>query len=251
MRVGSREQQLMRQSTFIFKGTVKRLKAATVANMQVDDKTIVATVDEVIRAPEVLKHYTGRDVTVQLSRGEKVGVGEQALFYTRSGRFADGVAVQSLGHTVPSQTALLRSNRWIGPSQELAEQHLEEHIKTADVVVSGKVSAVRLPGEALRAAKRTATGLRAGQPQRISEHDPAWREALIEVQTVHKGTHSGKQIMVRFPSSTDVRWRKAPKFHPRQEGVWILHKGETNAPAQKALKRAARGIVEATAPAPS
>jgi hypothetical protein len=45
---------------------------------------------------------------------------------------------------------------------------------------------------------------------------------VVEVQQVHKGQLDKNQVVVRFPSSTDVRWYHAPKFHVGHEGVFSL-----------------------------
>jgi hypothetical protein len=87
---------------------------------------------------------------------------------------------------------------------------------------------VGLPGPT-RASAAAAAG--PGKPARISEHDPFWREAVVEVQNVHKGTVGKKQVVVRFPSSTDIRWHRAPKFEVGQEGVFSLHPDEISAHA--------------------
>ena len=33
-------------------------------------------------------------------------------------------------------------------------------------------------------------------------------------------------MVIQFPSSTDVRWYKAPKFTPGQQGYFMLHKSK-------------------------
>ena len=94
--------------------------------------------------------------------------------------------------------------------------------RRADLIVTGRVSAVRLPSGGGRGPGdrgRQRPDFRAHQ-----RHAPVWHEAVIDVDEVHKGTHTTKQIVVRFPSSTDVRWYNAPKFHTGQEGVFLLHK---------------------------
>ena len=54
--------------------------------------------------------------------------------------------------------------------------------------------------------------------------------AIVDVEAVHKGQHDArKQIVIKFPTSTDVRWRDAPKFHAGQEGVFLLHKTQLQA----------------------
>src|SRR5204863_9219496 len=89
---------------------------------------------------------------------------------------------------------------------------------------------------------RAARSGNASTTRPISEHDPKWRDATIEVDKVHKGEHSAPTVTVRFPSSDDVRWYNAPKFHPGQHGVFVLHRASpADAPAGTAARAAVRG----------
>jgi len=88
-------------------------------------------------------------------------------------------------------------------------------------VVSGKVISIRIPPEANAARKRTTK-----TPSPITEHDPVWREAVIQVKDVLKGEKKAKQVTVRFPDSSDVMFHGVPRFEPGQEGYFMLHKGE-------------------------
>ena len=84
----------------------------------------------------------------------------------------------------------------------------------------------------------TPGGKRAGSPTGpITEHEPQWREAIIQVDEVLKGTHQEKQVVVRFPGSTDVMWHGAPKFEPGQQGYFILHQAESKKSRTKAAKK--------------
>ena len=74
---------------------------------------------------------------------------------------------------------------------------------------------------------------------RISEHDPDWRIADVKVDEVHKGTHPKDTVSIRFPSSEDVMWHDAPKFHPGQEGFFILHKTDDAVGKKAAIARGA------------
>ena len=58
---------MAQQAKFVFQGTVKKVKAATLKEVPVSDLTVVVRVDRVIQAPEVLSAYSGHDVTVQLA----------------------------------------------------------------------------------------------------------------------------------------------------------------------------------------
>ena len=90
-----------------------------------------------------------------------------------------------------------------------ADSDLLARIQSAPVVVVGHVREVRQPGKA------------AG-PGRITEHDPGIAEAVIDVDEEIKGKPPGKQVIVRFPTSTDVMWFRYPKLEAGKSGVFIL-----------------------------
>jgi hypothetical protein len=57
----------------------------------------------------------------------------------------------------------------------------------------------------------------------ISEHDPVWKVATIEVYEALKGNAApNSKIDVYFASSTDVAWFAAPKLVVGEQGVWLL-----------------------------
>jgi hypothetical protein len=236
MAAGSSKDDLARQAKFIFDGTVKTIKAATISTITPDDKTIVVTVNAVIQAPDVLKAVAGQDITVKLKSNETLAAGERAIFYANGWLSGDSIAVRSVGH-LPPETIMSTSRGLTAASvPHFADTQLQSHVAEADTVVSGKVSSVRLPAEEMATATpkaRAAAGLAPAARGRISEHDPMWREAVIEVNDVHKGSGSPRQVVVRFPSSRDIRWHKAPKFHPGQEGVFLLKKSELPPPSTK------------------
>jgi hypothetical protein len=94
------------------------------------------------------------------------------------------------------------------------DTELLARIQTAPVVVVGHVSAIRQ-------VESAASGARTG-PARISEHDPGMAEAIIDVAEEIKGKPTGKQVVVRFPTSTDVMWYRYPKLEVGHSGVFIL-----------------------------
>ena len=128
------------------------------------------------------------------------------------------------------------------PTRNLKDRELQNRIASADMVVEGEVSSIHLP-ESEMSATRAASS--AGP---VSEHDPKWREAVVTVKTVHKGEPTTKQVVVRFPSSTDVQWYRAPKFHTGDRGVWVLQSPkESPAGAAAQPKGAAAVAMRATA----
>lgn len=227
-------EQLAQQATFIFKGTVKKLKAATMPGVPVTEKTLIMHVDEIMRAPNVLTQYEGADITVQLGSREQIKKGEQAIFYTNSWMIGESLAVRSVGHTtVDAEAASAQMHgRFTAAASSEIDPGLQEQVAQADVVVTGKVTSVRMVDEAADAAVQNPSE----QFQPISEHSPVWQEAVIEVTDVAKGGKIPKQIVVRFPTSTDVRWYDVPKLQLGQEAAFLLQKK----PAKSAVVGRAR-----------
>ena len=42
-----------------------------------------------------------------------------------------------------------------------------------------------------------------------------------------------------FPQSDDVRWHQVPKYHPGQQGIWLLHRASAAATRTLTPKAAA------------
>jgi hypothetical protein len=223
-------EELANQASFVFRGTVQRVKAATMDQVPVNDRTAVVRVDEVLQAPEPLRDYAGQEITVQLGGEKPVKKGQHATFYANGWLFGDSLAVQAIDHTEESSKARKAAPETGDPAKALESTRLKARMDASDLVITGRVKSVRVPeGE-----PKGLTAKAAGEvDQRFSEHDPVWRIATVEVESVQKGRHAGKTVDVRFPSSTDVRWFHAPKLHPGQEGHFVLHGNE--APATKAM----------------
>jgi hypothetical protein len=236
------KEDLTRKARFIFQGSITQ--AATAGKGQDEESSVVVKVDSVLRAPDALADVVGSSVRVFLAPNEKVAKGDSVVFYTNPASWGESVSVRSLGHTTPEVVATRA--HMAAPAKSLHDQQLEAQVKAADLVLTGTVSAVRLPPEETAPARLTAARTEPLPAERISEHDPVWREAVIDVHDVQKGS-TQKQVVIRFPSSNDVRWHKAPKFRPGQQGVWLLQKKDiAQAPAAAALRRAA-GVAETSA----
>lgn len=221
----TRSEELAEKAKFVFQGTVKQVKATNLKTVAATSRTIVVRVDQVIHAPEALADFAGHEVTVQLAEGETVSPGQTLIFYTNGWIFGENLGVQSVGFeeaTTPTMAAL--SSHPGDPVSSLKTREALSQAADADLIVSGRVSAVRLPeAEAAARASALASG---GTSEFISEHAPLWHEAVIDIDAVHRGSANQKQVVIRFPSSTDVRWFKAPKFETGQEGVFLLHKDQ-------------------------
>src|SRR5712691_4339568 len=242
----SRKTDPSSQPTFVFKGTVQELKSSTMKEVPISARTIVVSVDQVLEAPKNLAKLSGHKVTVQLSGKQKARVGQEMIFYTQGWIFGHGVAVQSLNEEPIMQSkahaALL--SRGGDPVEHKRSREVQGRFDSADMVVSGKVTAVRLLADAIKQSKAGTT-----PPGPVSEHSPHWREAVIEIDEVHKGKHTKKNVVIRFTASTDVRWYKAPKFQAGHQGFFMLRKTKlTEEPkASRLTQRKARAVEPAAA----
>jgi hypothetical protein len=208
---------------FVFIGTVQKLRAATMDDVPIDERTAIVRVDEVILAPEALAHYAGHDITVHVGGRKRLQAGQQARFSTNPWLFGDSIAVESIDQEDVRRTAVRDLNEGSHPIRQLADRDVQSRFADADLVVSGRVASVRVPSDVIATRSARARGAPAPVP-RISEHDPDWRIADIQVDEVHKGTLPQDTVSVRFPASTDVMWHDAPKFQAGQEGFFLLHR---------------------------
>jgi hypothetical protein len=232
--------------TFVFKGTIKKLKSASMKDVPVDERTVVVTVNQIIEAPPALADYNGQDITVQLGGRQKVRVGQELIFHTTSWMFGESIAVRSLTEEPVTGRSAAMLSAADDPVERRAQREKRGRFDVADLVVSGKVVAVRLPAGAAQRSRAASLDASDQAPRGpVSEHDPKWREAVIQVDEVHKGSHKKKQVVVRFPASKDVMWYGAPKFHPGQQGFFMLHKSKTEKPKAKRGKKQSGKVVVA------
>ncbi len=242
-------------ATFLFKGTIREVKSATMPDLPVDKNTVVAMVDQVLEAPSNLAKMGGHRVTVKLSGRRKVAVGDELIFHAHGWIFGASVAVQSLKEESLKDTrahsALL--SRGGDPVVHRHNRQVQNRFSTADVVVSGRVTMVRIPSEvasASLAASKAQSAANTPEPLGpISEHTPHWREAHIEIDDVHKGVHTSNSVVIRFPASTDVRWYKAPKFQPGHQGFFMLRKHKLAGSKSASRRGKVSRLAAAAAPA--
>src|SRR2546423_13059663 len=210
---------LVKQSDIIFIGTVTQIGAVAVPEVPASDRTIVVRVDQLLEKPPAIALSTGDSVTVEAARPGSLKPGTQATFYTTGWIFGRGVAVREVGHEPGRSPVVVADQEAAVAKARLAlnDADLKAHIDRAAMVVEGRVQQVR-------PAELAATPAR---PRRITEHDPQWQEAIIQVQDPIKGAQPGEQVVVRFPGSHDVAWVGSPKFAEGQEGTFLLHVDST------------------------
>lgn len=195
--------RVIEQSSFIFQGTIIKLKAVTLPIVPASENTIVVKVDEIIEAPKLLGDFTGQEITVLVRDPPTLRVGARGIFFARGWLLGEGIAVQEVGRFMDLRTEIIAAR------QTLADQTMEKRLASADLVVVGKVAEIKPVAEP-------------GPSRPITEHDPQWQEAVVEIETVLKGDVALKRIVLWFPGSLDVAWVNVPRFKVDQEGIWIL-----------------------------
>jgi hypothetical protein len=213
------------QSSIIFAGTVSQLAATSFADVPKSAQTIVVRADAILKKPAAVSLKKGDSVTVEVKDPAAFQPGTQATFYTDGWIFGSGVAVKELGHEIGPASGGTSSAAGANASgQEISDEELRNRLNAADFVVIGRVTDVHR----WAAPKYSKTS-------RVTEHDPDWHEAVVEIQSVLKGGQiKGKKIVVRFPGRNDVAWVRSPKFEKNQQGIFCLNKDQiTGAPRSK------------------
>src|SRR5260370_21356060 len=82
--------------TFVFTGTIKKLKASILKDVPVNDRTAVVMIDQIIEAPSDLARYHGQEITILLSGRRKDSAGQQSIFRATPLLAGESIAVRSV-----------------------------------------------------------------------------------------------------------------------------------------------------------
>lgn len=198
---------LTRSAEFIFRGTVQKTGAANLSLVEPYARTAIVRVDEVFKVSGTLDDFAGQEVTVFLSEALKAG--DQRVFFTKVQLLGESLGVQEVGRAAGSVADLKVQ---VGNAKgEILREGLATRLAGADLVVSGRVLSLR----ATEAKPKTGP---------ITEHDPLWVEAVLEIHSVLKGQVTGSTVAFWAPTSADVMWASVPKPVVGQEGTWLLHR---------------------------
>jgi hypothetical protein len=208
---------LLQRSGISFVATVEQLGAATMNDIPVNDHTAVVVVDRVLHAPPAFAGLAGSHVTVQLADGPLPAVGDQEAFFANALAFGQSLAVAEVTRLPAAEIAPhLGATAAATGEQPIADleaamkiRRINQHATDADAVIVGTVTKLEKLGEPA-----------------LSEHDPDWWAATIEVHHIERGDAPSDEVTVAYPNSLDVRWRNSPKPKAGQGGLWLLHRSE-------------------------
>jgi hypothetical protein len=180
--------------------------------------TASVRVDRILKpeASSMFGGFKGQIVGVRLRNPEEPGTGGVATFFTRIAAMGKALELVEIEHRAAPDAA--SANAQVEQAAALGEQVLtersraevERRVAGASVVFAGRVLSVQ-----------PAVGV-AAQGERLSEHDPQWQEAVIEVGDVLKGAVANEQVTLRFPGSRDAAWYHAPKLAEGQQDIFLL-----------------------------
>src|SRR6266496_1364336 len=98
--------ELLASAGMAFTGTVEAVRATTVPDIPVNDRTVIVGVAETLHAPEEMQLPSASRVTVQLSADlPPLDVGDQAAFFANGLVYGESLAVTEVGRTGIEQTA--------------------------------------------------------------------------------------------------------------------------------------------------
>lgn len=216
--MAARKQQvnkLAAESAFVFVGTVIKAKDATMANLAADNTAIVE-IERVVSAPDMFKSVVGQRITARFRKASDVKKkGATLTFFANGWIFGQTLAVDVVG-TAPVAEPPVAASMVRDTSVAAKDNVLRERLASAKMAVAGRVAEVSKSDQG---------------PTYISEHDPNWHTATINVDEVVKGKKGTRQVSILFPQSDDVRWHRVPKYGVGQQGVWLLQPGRKQATA--------------------
>jgi hypothetical protein len=199
---------LAARSAFVFVGKVVKTKAALLEGVSADNTAIVQ-VEHVLTAPAMFTSIVGQQITVRAGKTTALKRGERRTFFANGWIFGASLAVDIVG-TVDETNVDVMTRLLGGARSSTRDDAVRARLQSSVLGVVGTVTHVA------RSAK---------DPGPISEHNPNWHEATIQVDEVIKGKPATKKATVLFPSSDDARWRGVARYSEGQQGIFILQPG--------------------------
>jgi len=194
-------QELVRESSLIFSGTVVALSVSTVANLAPRDNFAAVRIDRPLRSDPALGDLRGRLVTVELLSPGELEPEEKATFFALDWILGGGIAVHEVAHLDVHQEDSVAAE-----VARLPERHLVDRLADAGLVVVAEV-----------------TGLKP-TPFVISWRDaPQWAVASLRIVRVLRG-ESTQSATVLFPTSERPTWGSAPRLTKGERAIFLLHR---------------------------
>jgi hypothetical protein len=210
-------QRLVRQSSFIFTGTVTSKGSSALSVISPHPNLFIARFDRALRVDPMHGDLVGRPITVLSEADREVKVGEQAIFFTTDWVHGQEIAVREIAQLPADEQTERMVDAIVA---ELPNLHVQERVLSATFIVYGSVTRVERAQEIV---------------EPISEHAANWARARLQIREVVKGEPGRKQLDVYFPTSNDIAYARWPRLSARQVAVFLLHAAPTSRLPQGAL----------------
>lgn len=209
-------------AAFVFTGKVIKSKAALMDNI-ITKNTLIVQVQHILKAPPIFDGLTGQKITVRFKKLPALKNNTVITIFANGWIFGNTIAVDAVSYSEEKDKMKMAASIQSSIS-EFADSDLKERIDSAELGVVGKVIKIEkadVPDTPLSLTAAKSKSKKEIPTTKISEHDPNWQQATIEVDEVIKGKKT-ENVKVLFPKSDDVRWYKTAKFNLGQQGVWLL-----------------------------
>jgi hypothetical protein len=201
--------QLISQSPYVFRCKVLEISGKTAGAPSRVGQLLTVRVTEVYREPNTTTTIAAGNVEIRTAGNESFRRGQEILFAATAWAVSDRVELQEVEHLSGEAQRGGELERALD-SHWIREQRLQEEINVADIVVVGRVARIVAAPEGRHP---------------ISEHDPKWAVATIEVRNVLKGGQQNQSsVDVAFPTSRDIAFVGYLRPQILQAGIWILHR---------------------------
>lgn len=207
----SEVEELLMRSQWVIRGRVDRVGAAATPDVPATTSHLaVVSVQEMLFGSPELGDHVGRDVTLWAEETKDLKEGQEAVFFTQSWFYGQGLAVVEVARLDAAESPSIKEEIAMA-EQSLADRHLGARLTKARLVVLGTVVDTH-PGR---------------RPERDvqTEHHPEWWDAEVEVERVVKGEALDKMTIV-YPASLDEMWIDCPKPDQGQVAIWILQEDQ-------------------------
>lgn len=193
--------ELVKESSFIFSGTVIELGASSVANLEPRENFAVIRIDRALRFDPALGDLRGRAVTVALLDRGELQPGNRMIFFASDWIHGGGIAAREIAHVLPQL-----EDEVTVEVKLLPERHLADRLADAVLVVIANVLRV-IP-----------------TPFDISwRNAPQWAAASLQIVKVLRGEPT-QNAKVLFPTSQRPTWLRAPHLSKGQHAIFLLHR---------------------------
>lgn len=199
--------RLMGLSNIIFVGTVTDTNAPAVPGLAAGQGKVLTRIDSALVAPAALAPLEGRTVTLVSEEGKAPALNERFIFFTQPLLVGKELTLQEIGRLSVAAADDLR--RQIQSSElRLDDGRLRQRLDAVDAVAIARVATIDTT---------------VPPPQvPVTEHDPQWQRASLEISEVLSGDLRDRTVTLVFPGTLDVAWVGAPRPGTQQQAVWLL-----------------------------